>query len=83
MTGKRAKIAVYKVGNAWLAANYLRMFIIATEGNVYVRSHNKPVVYWGDKRTALLMPIYITEEDIAKGKLIPDAMADGMYILNK
>lgn len=81
MTGRFTKKVVYKVGTTWFLADYLRMFAIATDGNVYVKSHDRPAVYWGDKRTALLMPIYITEEDIAKGKLIPEAMADGMYIL--
>ena len=82
MTGKRAKMAVYKVKDVWFAADYLRMFIIATEGNVYVKSHDKPAVYWGDKRKVLLMPMYLPEEDIAKGKLIPEAMADRMYIID-
>lgn len=82
MTGRFTKQVVYKVGDVWLSADYLRMFAIATEGNVYVKSHDKPAVYWGDKRTALLMPMYITEEGIAKGKLIPEAMADGMYIID-
>lgn len=81
MTGRFTKQVVYKVGTTWFLADYLRMFAIATEGNVYVKSHDKPAVYWGDKRTALLMPMYLPEEDIAKGKLIPEAMADGMYII--
>lgn len=81
MTGKRPKMAVYKVGDVWLAADYLKMFVIATDGNVYIKSYDKPAVYWGDKRTALLMPMYIPEEDITKGTLIPEAMADGMYII--
>lgn len=82
MTGRYTKQVVYKVGGTWFLADYLRMFAIATDGNVYVKSHDKPAVYWGDKRKALLMPMYIPEEDINKGKLIPEAMASGMYIIN-
>jgi hypothetical protein len=82
MTGRYTKQVVYKVGDAWFLADYLRMFAIATDGNVYVKAHDKPAVYWGDKRKALLMPMYIPEEDINKGKLIPEAMASGMYIIN-
>lgn len=81
MTGRFTKQVVYKVGDTWFLADYLRMFAIATEGNVYVKSHDKPAVYWGDKRKVLLMPMYLPEEDIAKGKLIPEAMAYGMYII--
>jgi hypothetical protein len=82
MTGKYSKQVVYKVGTTWLLADYLRMFAIATDGDIYVKSHDKPAVYWGDKRNVLLMPMYLPEEDIAKGKLIPEAMANGMYIID-
>lgn len=82
MTGKYSKQVVYKVGTTWFLADYLRMFAIATDGDIYVKSHDKPAVYWGDKRKVLLMPMYLPEEDIAKGKLIPEAMANGMYIID-
>lgn len=73
--GKRKPIPLYKVGNVWLQAEYLRKFIIASDGEVMVKSNDRPIVYWGEKRTALLMPMLVEDKD-----LLPEALEQGLYM---
>lgn len=70
---KRKPIPLYKVGNVWLNAERLRKFIVASDGKVMVKSNDRPIVYWGEKRTALLMPTLVEDED-----LLPEALEQGL-----
>lgn len=73
--GKRKPIPLYKVGNVWLNAEKLRKFIVASDGKVMVKSNDRPIVYWGEKRTALLMPMLVEDKD-----LLPEALEQGVYM---
>lgn len=73
--GKKKPILLYKVGNVWLNAEKLRKFIVASDGKVMVKSKDRPIVYWGEKRTALLMPILVEDND-----LFPEALEQGLYM---
>lgn len=73
--GKGKPIPLYKVGNVWLHAEKLRKFIVASDGKVMVKSNDRPIVYWGEKRTALLMPMLVEDED-----LLPEALEQGLYM---
>lgn len=72
---KRKPIPLYKVGNVWLQAEKLRQFIVASDGEVMFKSNDRPIMYWGEKRTALLMPILVEDKD-----LLPEALEQGLYM---
>lgn len=73
--GKRKPIPLYKVGNVWLHAEKLRKFIVASDGKVMVKSNDRPIVYWGEKRTVLLMPMLVEDKN-----LLPEALEQGLYL---
>lgn len=73
--GKRKPTPLYKVGEVWLNADMLRKFIVASDGKVIVKSNDRPIVYWGEKRTVLLMPRLVEDKD-----LLPEALEQGLYM---
>lgn len=79
LTGRYAKIPLYKVGDTLFNAEFLRTFLIATEGQIYI--NEKPIypactkgVYWGEKRTALIMPV------LEGDGLYEEAKEEGLYL---
>lgn len=71
--GKSKPIPLYKVGNVWLHAEKLRKFVVASDGDIMIKDHARPVVSWGEKRTVLLMPMLVEDND-----LLPDALEQGL-----
>ena len=68
--------AVYQVGDTWFNAEMFRMMMTATNGDVWVKTPDRPAVYWSDKRTALLMPMLVEES-----KLMQEEKENGMYFI--
>lgn len=71
--GRAKPIPLYKVGNVWLHAEKLRKFIVASDGDIMIKDHARPVVSWGEKRTVLLMPMLVEDKD-----LLPEALEQGL-----
>ena len=72
-TGRYAEKPVYyvKEADAWFNANYLRMFLLASDGEINISDPVHAACYWGPTRTAILMPLY-KNENFDKG--------DGIYL---
>ena len=68
--------AVYQVGDVWFNAEMFRIMLTATNGDVWVTSPSRPATYWGETRTALIMPMLVTEE-----KLLQEEKENGMYFI--
>ena len=68
--------AVYQVGDTWFNAEMFRMMMTATNGDVWVKTPDRPAVYWSDKRTALLMPMLVEESE-----LMQEEKENGMYFI--
>lgn len=43
--------------------NHLKLFLTATDGNIYVKEHDRAAMYWSDTRTALIMPMLLPKKD--------------------
>lgn len=56
--------------------NSLRLFLTATDGNIYVKNHDRVAMYWSDTRTALIMPMLLPEKD----NLLQNAKELGLII---
>lgn len=64
MTGKRKKNINFNVPgtDCWFDANYMRLFLIASGGEINLSDNKHAGVYWGDKRTAIVMPLYMDKK---------------------
>jgi hypothetical protein len=74
--GKYKPISVYKVGDVWFHAERLRLMLTATDGDVCVKTPDRPAVYWSSNRTALIMPMLVEDK-----KLMQEEKENGMYFL--
>ena len=66
MTGRCARRISFNVPgtDCWFDANILRMFLIASGGEINLSDNKHSGVYWGERRTAIVMPIYTDEKSI-------------------
>ena len=76
-TGRNAMKILFNVPgtDCWFYAPLLRLFLIATGGEINLSSPDKAAAYWGERRTAIVMPMLMEERD----KKACDR-GDGMYM---
>lgn len=77
MTGRYKKSINYNVPgtDCWFDANYMRLFLIASGGEINLSDNKHAGVYWGDKRIAIVMPIYVDEKAVKETD-----HGDGIYL---
>lgn len=77
MTGKYKKSIFYNVPgtDCWFDANLMRLFLIASGGEINLSDNKHAGVYWGDKRIAIVMPLYIDEKTVKETD-----HGDGIYL---
>lgn len=68
MTGRARMTPTYVIKEvAAFNAEFLRLFLIASGGEINIESPTKGAFYWSDKRTVLLMPVELKAEETAEG----------------
>ena len=77
MTGRYKKSINYNVPgtDCWFDANLMRLFLIASGGEINLSDNKHAGVYWGERRTAVIMPLYVDEKSIKETD-----MGDGIYL---
>lgn len=77
MTGKYKKSINYNVPgtDCWFDANFMRLFLIASGGEINLSDNKHAGVYWSDKRIAVVMPLYMDEKIVKETD-----HGDGIYL---
>lgn len=78
INSKYAPRPLYKVGETYFHAEYLRTFLTASGGHICIneKSTYKKGVYWSEKRIALIMPMLGDNFD-------EDGLKEGLYLTTK
>ena len=77
MTGRCKKSINYNVPgtDCWFDANFMRLFLIASGGEINLSDKKHAGVYWGERRTAVVMPLYVDEKSVKESD-----NGDGIYL---